>query len=234
MPGCYGKIPALGDFLTRNLPEEFIRPWDAWLRDVMMTAAQNGGDTWTDLYLTGPVWRFAVTPRLLGPRGWAGIMMSSVDKVGRCFPLTIAAPVPEGVPPSQVATLWRAEFERAEALALAVIDRSLEPEAFVDQLRQLPDMAAPADAPREAGRWTDGGRAGAMLEGAPTLIDDPEAVMTTLTRSLLTTAGGGVSLWWHVGWGDLAPASALYAGLPPARACCAMLDGRWTDWGWSR
>jgi type VI secretion system protein ImpM len=27
--GCYGKLPCLGDFVSRRLPRAFIQPWDA-------------------------------------------------------------------------------------------------------------------------------------------------------------------------------------------------------------
>ena len=29
--GWFGKIPALGDFVTRHLPPSFVQPWDEWL-----------------------------------------------------------------------------------------------------------------------------------------------------------------------------------------------------------
>ena len=30
--GCFGKIPQLGDFVTRVLPREFVDPWGTPLR----------------------------------------------------------------------------------------------------------------------------------------------------------------------------------------------------------
>lgn len=47
-------------------------------------------------YLTSPVWRFAIAPGVLGPEGLGGVMMPSVDRVGRYFPLIIGA---VGAPP---------------------------------------------------------------------------------------------------------------------------------------
>jgi type VI secretion system protein ImpM len=93
VPGWYGKLPNLGDFASRRLPDEFIRPWDAWLQEVMLTTRSGLGEAWLDCYLTMPIWRFVLMPGLLGPSGWAGVLMPSVDRVGRQFPLTAAAPL---------------------------------------------------------------------------------------------------------------------------------------------
>ena len=41
--GCYGKVPALGDFLSRNLPARFIETWYGWLRGALAECARAGG-----------------------------------------------------------------------------------------------------------------------------------------------------------------------------------------------
>jgi diacylglycerol kinase family enzyme len=48
------------------------------------------GDAWLDAYLTMPIWRFVLLPGLVGQSGWAGVLMPSVDRVGRHFPLALA------------------------------------------------------------------------------------------------------------------------------------------------
>ena len=52
--GWYGKIPSLGDFASRRLPTEFIKPWDAWLQGSMAASRQILADRWLDLYLDQP------------------------------------------------------------------------------------------------------------------------------------------------------------------------------------
>ena len=94
--GCYGKLPSVGDFITRRLPPTFVQTWDRWLQAGMAGSRARLGDRWEELYLTFPVWRFAIAPGSLGATGWAGVMMPSTDRVGRCFPLTLAAPVSAG------------------------------------------------------------------------------------------------------------------------------------------
>ena len=89
----FGKLPFLGDFASRRLPESFIRPWDEWLQPGLAAARDATGERWLDLYLTFPVWRFVMPAGLLGDANWIGVLLPSVDRVGRCFPLTICEPL---------------------------------------------------------------------------------------------------------------------------------------------
>ena len=83
-PGFYGKVPALGDFVTRRLPREgFLDTWDAWLSEGMRQTKASMGEAWLPTYLTSPVWRFAVSSGVCGPVPWAGVLMPSVDRVGK-------------------------------------------------------------------------------------------------------------------------------------------------------
>src|SRR5262245_54264909 len=79
IPGWYGKLPSLGDFARRRLPDTFIQPWDLWLQEVIHATRTSMGGTWQEYYLTMPIWRFALLPGLVGPSGWAGVLMPSVD-----------------------------------------------------------------------------------------------------------------------------------------------------------
>ena len=91
--GWYGKLPCLGDFASRRLDAEFITPWDAWLQRCIATSRQQLGEQWLDIYLTSPMWRFILAPGICGERACAGVLLPSVDKVGRYFPLTFALPL---------------------------------------------------------------------------------------------------------------------------------------------
>lgn len=88
--GWYGKLPAAGDFLRRKLPDCFVESWDAWLREGMAAAQQEQGEDWAEHFLRFPVWYFL--RRLTTDDGnlWAGVLVPSVDRVGRLFPLTVA------------------------------------------------------------------------------------------------------------------------------------------------
>ncbi len=87
LPGWYGKLPGLGDFAARRLDKAMVGVWDDWLQDGLQALRQQPG--WLDAYLQSPVWCFALGAGVLGPQRWLGVMMPSVDAVGRYFPLAI-------------------------------------------------------------------------------------------------------------------------------------------------
>lgn len=121
--GWYGKLPSLGDFASRRLPPTFIEPWDAWLSQVLDASRRRLGNDWLNAYLSCPVWRFVLAPGALSPQcGWAGVMMASLDRVGRHFPLTVVAPV-SALPatPAALAGLW-GWLSRIERDALDAIE----------------------------------------------------------------------------------------------------------------
>jgi len=95
--GWFGKMPALGDFASRRLPPEWIAAWDGWLHgELVRSRAALGDDDWLSLYLVAPVRRFWLAPGLLTPPAWLGVLMPSVDSVGRHFPFTLATALPPG------------------------------------------------------------------------------------------------------------------------------------------
>ncbi|HEX5373947.1 MAG TPA: type VI secretion system-associated protein TagF [Aquabacterium sp.] len=96
-PGWYGKLPSTGDFASRRLSHELIEAWDRWLAEEIGELRQEYPDDWLQAYLDSPTWRFVLSAGLLGeaqPQAMAGILMPSVDRVGRYFPLSIMAPLP--------------------------------------------------------------------------------------------------------------------------------------------
>ena len=122
IPGWYGRLPRLGDFASRRLPVEFVKTWDACLQDVIPASRDALGERWFDVYLTMPIWRFVFLPGLVTRSGWAGVLMPSVDRVGRHFPLTIAIELPS-LAAAAVATFEGADwFAGLEEAALAVLD----------------------------------------------------------------------------------------------------------------
>lgn len=89
LPGWFGKLPGMGDFAHRRLPEAFRSVWDQWLQRGLARLKDRHAD-WIERYLEAPIWCFALGPRVVGERGWIGVLMPSVDGVGRYFPFTLA------------------------------------------------------------------------------------------------------------------------------------------------
>ena len=94
LTGLFGKLPAHGDFIYRDLPPSFINVWDEWLQGYVGSVKEQLGDAWLDVYLTSPIWRFAFGEGVIDENVWAGIMLPSVDRVGRYFPFSIATKLP--------------------------------------------------------------------------------------------------------------------------------------------
>lgn len=127
--GFYGKIPSLGDFVSRRLPRQFIEPWDQWLQSSMLASQQILGSDWLAVFLVSPIWRFALSPGICGSSAWAGVVMPSVDRVGRYFPLTLVQAIDEKTIPA----LFLPEsdwFTQLEHLALSVLNDDFNFEAF--------------------------------------------------------------------------------------------------------
>src|SRR5262245_11646747 len=130
IPGWYGKLPSLGDFAGRRLPAEFVQPWDAWLQSVLHAARAAFGQRSPGWYLAAPTWRFVLLPGLVGASGWAGVLIPSVDRVSRQFPLTVAVALPSHTAVSHAVFEREDWFENLEEAALAARDRACGPDDF--------------------------------------------------------------------------------------------------------
>lgn len=139
-PGWFGKIPNLGDFVSRRLPDEFVQPWDDWLQRSLRSTRRALGEAWLARYLVAPVRRFWLAPGVLGDTGWAGLMMPSVDRVGRHFPLTLATPA-DRLDAVLAARGW---LQALDGVARQVLDVDFTADDFEGQLAALGPMAPDA------------------------------------------------------------------------------------------
>ena len=129
--GFYGKLPSHGDFLRRRVSDAFVGVWDAWLQECVAASRDALGARWLDVYLTSPAWRFVCAPGACGPAPVAGVMVPSVDRVGRYFPLTLVAELPANANPIAVPGLVDSFFSGAEQLAVEALSAErLDFEAF--------------------------------------------------------------------------------------------------------
>ncbi|SAK89924.1 hypothetical protein AWB80_06350 [Caballeronia pedi] len=187
--GWYGKLPSLGDFAARRLSDAFVAPWDAWLAQRVAETQHALGDAWLSLYLTCPVWRFFAMPGAIAPTlgtCWTGVVMASVDRVGRHFPLTVAASLPAA--PStggEVAALWQ-WLSAIEGVALAALDFDHSIERLDAQLAALP-VPQPVRAATRA----------AVLQ-EPWIVQSAASLPDALARTLAPvwqTEVYGMSMW---------------------------------------
>ncbi len=144
--GAYGKLPAMGDFLRAETPPGFVEVWDAWLQRAMLGARGRLGARWQECYFSAPIWRFTLAHGLAGRLPVIGILMASVDRVGRQFPLTLMAALPQGTPTLLAHLAADAVFLRLEDLALEALEGGEARALFLQRLAGLPRFAPPRDA----------------------------------------------------------------------------------------
>jgi type VI secretion system protein ImpM len=134
----FGKMPALGDFLRLGTGTEFFAVWDRWLQATLLAAEADIGLAFEACYMSAPVWRFALPPGLAGPQGAVGVLMPSVDRVGRRFPLTLMAHTGRGEQAPLRNLVWQAPILDAfEALALDALDDSMTRDLLAERLAAL-------------------------------------------------------------------------------------------------
>lgn len=137
--GAFGKIPSVGDFFRIEAPPGFVQDWDEWLQRAMMQGREVLAEDWDAAYMSSPIWRFCLSPGLAGPAKVIGVLMPSVDRVGRRFPLTLMATLPaEG---SMFLNHFRetALFRSLEEVALSALDDDMTRDRLAESLAALPE-----------------------------------------------------------------------------------------------
>lgn len=229
-PGFIGKVPSHGDFVTRRLTAEFKQAWDQWLEAGIAASREQLGGNWPGVFMNSPPWRFAISAGLCGKSAWAGVLLPSVDRVGRHFPLTLAAPVADGFGlmelfGGQAGRDWFADLER---LALSSREPGFNLDEFDQRLQARP---LPETAPGGDGSHSSAGKF-AQHAGLASLEQTAEGLRKA-SAALLNRLLPLHSLWCTGGAGPVAPALLLMEGLPPSDAYVALLTGQWAQRGWS-
>lgn len=214
-PGWYGKLPTLGDFAQRRMDPGFLAAWDGWLAAGLLDLQRRLPATWLDAYLASPSWRFVLAPGALpgapGAQAWAGVLMPSVDKVGRYFPFSLVLPLAT-LPATleQQRALW-AWLARLDDLAADALHEDWTVEQVEAALARMalpawtpPPAVDPPGLPAAPGAWRDEPlSAGADIAGH--LAHQAQALWQTQVQGLA---------WWHAGGGTLSPGLRISRGLP--------------------
>jgi type VI secretion system protein ImpM len=231
--GFHGKLPAHGDFVRRGLDHAVAEAWDVWLGRLMTALRDDlGEDNWLDAYLTGPVWRFALGAAI-GGQAQTGVLVPSVDRVGRYFPLVLSAALDPEVSLADAVRDGRPLLDAMEELGLAVLDDATAPMDADGLEAALSDLAWTWPVPR--GRWTPGlGDPGVWvpLAGVAGATGAPSALACVLDGYADMAADGETGLWWTEGSEQVTPGLMCGTGWPRPSAAVAFFDGSWLDRGW--
>ena len=230
--GLYGKLPSHGDFVLRRLPQEFVSIWDEWLQQGIAESKIALGNGWEECYREAPVCRFLLAPGTCGDFAWAGLWQPSVDRVGRRFPLTVAASLPSNVDALETmlaAGSWYASLERETAAAF-------EPDVQFDTLdSNLEQLAFPAICLVQADASED---TLPIVERVVSAFKSPipQPATSDVVRSKLQSekimVGPFDSVWSGMSVTGREAPFLVTKGLPSAARFCAMLDGNWAQAGW--
>lgn len=225
--GIFGKLPAHGDFIQRNLPAGFINVWDEWLQHFISGTREQLGDNWLEIYLTSPIWRFALSPGVIDENSWAGIMLPSVDRVGRYYPFSTIKKLEYGASPFEFMQLENNWFSSLEALALNALDGELQIDDLIDMLEKS-----------STNYQADYTRNGVVKESDAFQFDmefEEQSISTVyplLLDAIMTQSMNSYSVWQTSGSDHINPCVFSTQGLPGIQQMPAMLNGEWQANNW--
>ncbi len=175
---AFGKMPSVGDFFRLGAPQDFVAAWDPWVQSAMLGGQTALGPDWDTHYMSAPIWRFTLCPGLAGARAWTGIVMPSVDRVGRRFPLTLLSQLDA---PDAAACHFAndAFFDRVEDLALAALEDDMTRDRLEADLAALPAPVVPRSA----------------INGQTATADSTINLGAALAARGLNSGGQGASYW---------------------------------------
>lgn len=218
--GFFGKLPAHGDFVDRGWPPAAIAAWDAWLQQALAQSRGQLGEQWLDIYLTSPLWRFGLSAGCIDSNPWLGILLPSVDRVGRYFPLLLGCALDGDCHLTRTFLGAGDWFTALERIGFAALERTLAADELERQLRELappPLQGAPQGGDQSTGIYCAGDSTTAL----------PELLEWQWRHD------GPLSLWNSAGSERVQPGLLCARGLPPPSAFAAMLDGQWRQRGWN-
>lgn len=220
--GFFGKLPGTGDFVQRRLPASFVDVWDRHFEQAVSASRARLGDHWAQAWRDAPVWRFVLAPGICGDPAWAGVTGAATDRVGRCFPMAIVAPLADA---GAVAAALRNEawFAAAERVHRDGQAGGEGVEAFDARVVALTDPLIPVPTSRIEAPSQDW-RSASLWRLPLTLMADAD-----MLGGLWAGLPPGHALWWTLGAPRM-PASVLVTrGLPEPSAHAGMLDAAHAD-----
>lgn len=229
--GFFGKIPLTGDFIHRRMNSVFMNRWDEWLKVNILHSQNMLGERWLPIYSQSPMWRFCIAPGVIDDKAYLGIMIPSVDSVGRYFPLTVVQAVEAKAIPFILSTKANQWFQNIEDLLLDL----LEGYESVVQVFDTKIAALQADWINDlpsipSGLDTQNNNYSLQLE-----VSDAGSINHSLSSLMLQNLLGskkGFTFWWNEGSQAYQPNILLSDHLPAQNQFCALLDGSWQEHQW--
>lgn len=219
--GLYGKVPSKRDFIAIGAPREFLGVWEPWMQGGLSASRHSLGDDWQQAFLTAPIWRFWLGAEMCGTTV-LGAFMSSLDGIGRYFPLTLFAYPDEGsaIPPPELDPQdgW---FAAAEEFLLSTLDQDATFETVTGGLVRLvrPSDDAPVSSRNDMVQVQGGMVAQIHQRPLPELF-------AALRLADHASVYAGATFWWTIGGQGYQPLAMSGRRMPAPFQFTEMLTGR--------
>lgn len=227
LTGLFGKLPAHGDFIYRDLPSTFINVWDQWLQGYVGSTQEQLGEAWLEIYMTSPIWRFAFTEGVIDNNAWAGIFLPSVDRVGRYFPFSIATRLPAQTNVTEFISTRLNWYQSMEDAALRALDGQLKIDDLIEELNDSNPM-------KKATYIRGNGIESPSKMVVQNVGSDHSAtaILPFMLDACLASSLQTFSIWSTAGSSVINPCMFVSKGLPQLSGIAAMMDGNWAGWRW--
>lgn len=229
--GFFGKIPLTGDFIHRRMSSVFMNRWDEWLKVNILHSQQKLGDRWLPIYSQSPMWRFCIAPGVIDDKAYLGVMIPSVDSVGRYFPLTVAQAVESKALPFMLSDTANQWFQNIEDLLLDLLE-GYEPnlQVFDAKIAALKPKWIDSLSTIPAGKTSLNSSFNLHLE-----VSSASSINHSLSSLMLHNlleSKKGFTFWWNEG-SEAYKSNVLFSDkLPAIEQFSALLDGSWQEHQW--
>ncbi len=229
--GFFGKIPLTGDFIHRRMNSVFMNRWDEWLKINILHSQNKLGERWLPNYSQSPMWRFCIAPGIFDDKAYTGIMIPSVDSVGRYFPLTVVQAIDVETIPFILSAKANQWFQQIEDLLLDLLE-GYEPDLksfdakitalkaqWIEGLPKLPTNLCSMDKSFN-------------LQLEVSSADSINHSLSSLMLQNLLDTKKTFTFWWNEGSQAYQPNILISDKLPAKDHFCALLDGSWQEHQW--
>ena len=221
--GLFGKLPAHGDFIQRTLPTDFVSVWDQWLQHYVSGSQEQIGDAWLDYYLTSPIWRFMFSDGCVDANSWVGIMLPSVDRIGRYFPISIITKIPHSICSLEFLLSNNDWLDEIEEIALQALDGDMSADELMDEISEI-----------EIQHNEIYIKQGPLSNIDPVVINMdfeeqlPSSVSDYILDAMLVKSFSSYSAWSTQGSEHVPPSVFFSQGLPSINGIAGMINGNWS------
>ena len=218
--GLFGKLHAKRDFIAVVAPRALLDKWEPWMQSSISASRDDLDKDWQQAFLTAPIWRFWLGADICGTTV-TGAFMSSLDGVGRYYPLTIFACADPGspIPPPDIDAQdeW---FTESEQFLLSTLEKETAFETITAALERLaPPVCQPATLSDGMTRPKDG----AVV--APAVASAFVEVFGALRSANHASTYAAASFWWTLGGNNYQPLALSCRGMPDPFLFSGMLTG---------